>query len=47
MRDPDYDPSTETDYECIQCGTIITAGDNPMACPECDSPLRNRELPFE
>lgn len=47
MRDPEHDPSTETDYECIQCGIIIAAVDNPVTCPECESPLRNRELPFE
>lgn len=47
MFDPDYEPETETNYECIQCGSIITAVDNPVDCPECESPLLNREMPYE
>ena len=47
MRDIDYDPATATDYECIQCGTIVTAEDNPVSCPECEAPVRNREMPME
>ena len=47
MRNPDYDPSTETDYECIQCGVIVTAVDHPMECPECGTPMLNREMPSE
>jgi len=47
MRDIDYDPTTETEYECIQCGTIVAAEDHPMNCPECEAPVRNREMPLE
>lgn len=47
MRDPAYDPATETQYECLTCGDILTAVAHPVTCPECETPVRNREMPFE
>lgn len=47
MRDIEYDPTTETTYECLNCGKIISVSSSPGQCPDCDGSLRNREMPFE
>ncbi|MFC4358409.1 rubrerythrin-like domain-containing protein [Halobium salinum] len=47
MRDIEYDPTTETAYECLNCGTVISVSTSPGRCPDCDGSLRNREMPFE
>ena len=44
-RDVEYEGSGE--YECLQCGEILTAGGHPGECPECGGGLRNRRTPFE
>ena len=45
--DPDYDPSDETEYECLDCGHTLSARTQPGDCPECDGSLRNRAFPLE
>lgn len=47
IRDVEYDPGEESAYECFSCGTIVTAVDNPGACPNCGDSLRNRQMPIE
>lgn len=47
IRDVEYDPGEESAYECFSCGTIVTAVDNPGACPNCGDSLRNRQTPIE
>ncbi|WP_122091297.1 rubrerythrin-like domain-containing protein [Halalkalicoccus subterraneus] len=47
MRDIDSEPNEETLYECFQCGSIISAKTSPGHCPDCNGPLRNRQMPFE
>ncbi|SHL18413.1 rubrerythrin-like domain-containing protein [Haladaptatus paucihalophilus] len=47
MRDITPDPTTESQYECPRCGTIVTATYHPGACDECDVHLRNRGTPLE
>lgn len=46
MNDPDYDPSAETTYECLNCGTTVKT-DTPSGCPDCGGSLRNTALPLE
>ncbi|WP_150123015.1 rubrerythrin-like domain-containing protein [Haladaptatus sp. R4] len=47
MRDVDYDPTTESEYECPRCGAIVTAAHHPGACDDCNVHLRNRRTPLE
>ncbi len=45
-EDPEYDPSTESEYECLECGTTVESRDS-TTCPNCGESLRNRSLPME
>lgn len=45
-RDPEYDPSSESVYECLNCGTEVRTV-NPPDCPECGGSLRNTSFPME
>ena len=38
---------TETDdtYECLSCGTRVTAASKPGTCHSCDAPMRNISIP--
>lgn len=47
VRDVEYDASAERTYECLACGTTVTAVDNPMECPNCGEDLRNKGTPLE
>ncbi|MDL5363005.1 rubrerythrin-like domain-containing protein [Halalkalicoccus sp. NIPERK01] len=35
------DAGTESTYECLECGTRVTATSHPGNCPECEASLRN------
>ena len=45
------DAPTESDgesaYECLDCGETVVAETTPVACPVCESALRNRGTPLE
>ena len=45
-EDPEYEPETESEYECLNCATVVEAV-HPTNCPDCDGILRNRSLPME
>jgi rubrerythrin len=47
MRDVNPDPSEESPYECFECGNIVVAENNPLSCPDCSGPMRNRRTPLE
>ena len=47
LHDIEYDPEEEHTYECLSCGTTVTAVDNPMECPNCGGSLRNKGKPLE
>ena len=47
MRDVDPDTDGETAYECFECGTIVEVAENPVTCPACRGPMRNRQTPLE
>lgn len=47
MRDVKLDPDEECPYECFECGSIVVTEDNPVSCPDCSGPLRNRQTPLE
>lgn len=35
-QDTEHDTSAiESEYECLECGTIVTAETHPGECPEC------------
>jgi signal-transduction protein with cAMP-binding, CBS, and nucleotidyltransferase domain len=44
-----FDVSADTDgddtYECISCGTRVTAGSKPGTCRSCGAPMRNISVP--
>ena len=42
-----YDPEGTSEYECLRCGELVLAESHPGDCPQCDSVLRNRSMPFE
>jgi rubrerythrin len=43
VEDPD-DPSV---YECLRCGTLVTAQTHPGDCEECGGTLQNRAMSLE
>lgn len=45
--DVGYDPGGTSEYECLRCGELVLAESHPGGCPQCDSTLRNRSMPFE
>lgn len=47
LWDCGYDASTDTEYECLDCGVIIVADAHPGDCPTCAAALRNRSMPME
>lgn len=47
VQDIEYDPGDERAFDCVDCGTIVTAADNPGECPTCAETLENRTLPIE
>ncbi|MFD1586479.1 rubrerythrin-like domain-containing protein [Halorientalis brevis] len=47
MRDVTQTPDEETPYECFECGAVVVAEDKPDACPQCESEMRNRQIPLE
>jgi rubrerythrin len=49
MHDLADDPDTASTYECLNCGTVVTAETRPTQCDECgetDS-IQNRALSLE
>ena len=47
MYDAPDDTGTESTYECLQCGTIVTASSHPGSCPECGAEMQNRAMSLE
>ena len=47
VKDVQYDPSEEGQYECFECGAVIAAIGSPGSCPECGSELRHRRTTIE
>lgn len=47
VKDVEYDPSEEGQYECFECGAVVAAIGTPGACPECGSELRHRRTTIE
>lgn len=47
MHDIEDDPETESSYECMCCGNVVVAVDNPAECPECGCGVRNRAMSLE
>lgn len=47
MHDYADNPTTDSDYECMCCGHIITAVDNPVECAECGCGVQNRANSLE
>ena len=43
----DVSPAGESEYECLDCGTVYEAESYPGDCEECGSLLRNRGTPVE
>ncbi|WP_222914019.1 rubrerythrin-like domain-containing protein [Natrinema sp. SYSU A 869] len=43
------DDTTEmtSEYECLQCGKIVTAETNPGECEECGGDFQNRAKSVE
>ena len=39
-------PDSESTYECLQCGTLITSKTHPGTC-ECGGEFQNREKSLE
>ena len=46
MKDVDFDPTEESTYECLDCGTVVNAATSGE-CPECGATMRNRRTPIE
>ena len=46
FQDVQYDPTEEGEYECFECGTVITA-ESPGQCPNCGGEMRNRRTTIE
>ena len=46
IRDIAYDPGEAGQYECFDCGNVITA-ENAEACPKCGGNMRNVRTPLE
>lgn len=46
IRDIAYDPGEAGQYECFECGNVITA-ENAEACPKCGGNMRNVRTPLE
>ncbi len=47
VKDVAYDPAEAGQYECFDCGAIITAIGTPGACPECGGEVRHRRTTIE
>ncbi|WP_227378530.1 rubrerythrin-like domain-containing protein [Haladaptatus halobius] len=47
MRDVTQNSDEESPYECFKCGNVIVTEDNPVSCPDCSGPMRNRQTPLE
>lgn len=39
--------SSESKYECLQCGNIVEAESHPGDCPECGGGVQDRAVPLE
>ena len=47
-QDIEHDTSEiESEYECLQCGRIVTAETNPGECSECGGDFQNRAKSLE
>ncbi|MFC4249726.1 rubrerythrin-like domain-containing protein [Natribaculum luteum] len=45
--DAEYDPKTESTYECLDCGNTVLSTTHPGECPVCGATFRNRSMPLE
>ncbi len=37
----------ESTYECLGCGTIVTADTHPVECDDCGGSMRDRAMSLE
>ena len=37
----------EAEYECLECGHVVTAETHPGECPECGGEMQNRAMSLE
>jgi rubrerythrin len=47
MKDVEQHADAASPYECLQCGGVTVAEDNPGSCPDCGGEMRNRRTPLE
>lgn len=47
LWDVGYEAAGDDEYECLDCGVVVTAEEHPLTCPTCESALRNRSMPIE
>lgn len=47
MHDLREDPEMESTYECLNCGSLVTAPTHPGDCPDCEGPFQNRAMSLE
>lgn len=47
LRDVEYDPEADYEYECLGCSETVRADTHPGECPECGTAMRNRGMPYE
>lgn len=47
MHDLDDDPAVPSKYECLNCGTIVTAESHPGECHDCGGGFQNRAMSLE
>lgn len=47
VKDVEYDPAEEGQYECFECGAVVAAVGTPGTCPECGGELRHRRTTIE
>lgn len=49
-HDQDIEDDTSeisSEYECLQCGKIVTAETHPGKCPDCGGEFQNRAKSLE
>ncbi|MFP4626566.1 MAG: rubrerythrin-like domain-containing protein [Natronomonas sp.] len=47
MHDLLEDVTDESTYECLNCGSLVTAPTHPGDCPECSGSFQNQAMSLE
>ncbi|MFW5917691.1 MAG: rubrerythrin-like domain-containing protein [Halorubrum sp.] len=47
MKDASPNSTTESAYECFECGNVVITDNSPGTCPDCAGEMRNRRMPIE